>query len=96
MIALHRDPEGEKVFSRSAASQSPHDIVSGADKLRLSNSDQTVELLQTRVKQLELALSKHENTQMMNAQPMSKNTSKVTFSQDRNGQIEKQCQAMEL
>ena len=88
MVSLYGDPQGEKVFSKSVASQSH---VIGANKQQCSSDDQAIESLQTRVKELELALSKHENTQTLNVEPMSKNTSKVSFSQDRNGQMEQKC-----
>ena len=87
MVSLYRDPEGEKVFSKSVGSQSPH--VTGVEKRQLSIDDQTVASLQKRVKELEVALSKYENTQTLSTvEPMTKNTSKVSFSLDMNGQTE--------
>ena len=80
MVSLYCDPEGEKVFSNSVASQSAHVI--GLEK-QLNSNDQA---LQTRVKELELALSKYESTQIMNVDPMEKNASKVSFTQDENGE----------
>ena len=87
MASLYRDPEGEKVFSKSVASQSPY--VTGVEKPQLSIDDQAVASLQMRVKELEVALSKYENTQTLSTvEPMTKNTSKVSFSLDMNGQTE--------
>lgn len=86
MVSLYLDPQGEKVFSKSVASLSHQ--ATGADNHRLSSNDHTVESLQTRVKELELELSKYKNTQMFDSEPMSKKISKVSFSQDQNGQIE--------
>ena len=52
MVSLYRDPLGEKVFSKSGlTNHSPS--VTGAV------GDQTIASLQNRVKDLELALSKH-------------------------------------
>ena len=78
MISLYRDPLGEKVFSKSVASQSPH--ATG----RLDSNERTTESLQNKVKQLEVALSKCENSQNFNAESLSK---KMSFTQDVNGEI---------
>lgn len=87
MVSLYHDPEGEKVFSKSVDSQYPH--VTGVEKRQLSIDDQAVASLQMRVKELEVALSKYENTQIIpTVEPMTKNTSKVSFSLDMNGQKE--------
>jgi uncharacterized coiled-coil protein SlyX len=54
MISLYRDPLGEKVFSKSGlTNHSSNRSVTGAA------GDQTIASLQNRVKELELALSKH-------------------------------------
>ena len=54
MVSLYRDPLGEKVFSKSGlTNHSPTRSVTGAV------GDQTIASLQNRVKDLELALSKH-------------------------------------
>ena len=82
MVGLYRDPQGEKVFSKSAIT-SPY---TNGDKGKLGSSDQTVESLQTKVKELEAALSKYENTQISAVEPMGKTTSKVSFSTDGDGQ----------
>ena len=81
MVSLYCDPEGEKVFPNFVASQSAHVI--GLEKQQLNSNDQA---LQTRVKELELALSKYESTQITNVEPMKKNASKASFSWDENGE----------
>ena len=82
MLSLYRDPLGEKVFSKSVASQSPHATE------RLDSNDRTIETLQNKVKQLEVALSKYESSQNFNTEPLSKKTvSKVSFTQDEHGEI---------
>ena len=83
MVGLYRDPHGKKIFSKSAAAQH---ATAGTDKNRLSK-DQTIESLQVRVKELELALSKYDNPQTQNFEAVSKKTSKVSFTQDENGEI---------
>ena len=81
MVSLYCDPDGEKVFSNSVASQSAHVI--GLEKQQLNSNDQA---LQTRVKELELALSKYESIQITNVEPMKKNASIGSFSWDENGE----------
>ena len=81
MISLYCDPLGEKVLSKSVASQSSH--ATG----RLDSNDRTIESLQNKVKQLEVALSKCESSQNFNAEPPSTKISKVSFTQDENGDI---------
>ena len=78
MIGLHRDPEGESVFSRSIPSSSPHATTTEkGGQLQLDNS-RTIESLQNKVKELELALANQEGTE---PQHLERKTSKVTFNE---------------
>ena len=91
MISLYRDPLGEKVFSKSGmTNQSPNRSVASASKGQPEVADHTIASLQNRVKNLECALSKHENigTEIIDEESMIGNmkTSKaVSF---RNEQAE--------
>ena len=85
MVSLYHDPEGENVFSKSAISQS--NFLTNAEGGQLGSKDLgTIESLQSRVKELELELSRYENT-ISRAEPSTKKTTKVSFIED-NGEIE--------
>ena len=94
MISLYRDPLGEKVFSKSGlTNQSPNRSVTGMTNKEVGN--QTVVSLQNRVRDLELALSKHafENLATENGYDTDSmtdsikiRTKAVSFSQQGDGQ----------
>lgn len=65
MVSLHRDPEGENVFSRSTpgSSHSPtatSNVREKGQKGQQLESYREIESLQGQVKELQLALSKYE------------------------------------
>jgi hypothetical protein len=82
MVSLYRDPHGKKIFSKSAVAQH----ASGTNK---SRGSRTVESLEGRVKELESRLSKYDNPEIQNFEPMSEKTSEVpvSFVRDENGEI---------
>ena len=70
MVSVYRDPEGKNVFSASNHSSSP-DMAGNIEQ----GNNATIESLQCKVKELQLALSKYESEQP------NKRSSKVTFTE---------------
>lgn len=78
VVSLYHDPEGVNVFTRSTpTSNSPHDATDAGKKL--SESSCTVESLQSKVKELQLALSKYEPEMAGSSKLYEKRPSIVTF-----------------
>ena len=77
MVSLHHDPEGEKVFSKSFAS-SPHATSTEKTEQFHLDNNHTVESLQNKVKELELALA---NSEAVEPLARERSASKVTFSE---------------
>ena len=87
MVSLYRDPEGENVFSKSIISHDQSNFVTNADGGQLGSKDLgTIESLQSRVKELELEVSRYKNA-TSKADPLMKKSTKVSFIED-NGKIE--------
>ena len=74
MVVLYIDPEGENVFSRSYAS-SPHGTTEKG-QLQLE-STRTIENLQSKVYELQSALSKYDPDSKL----LERKSSKVTFNE---------------
>ena len=84
MISLHRDPEGENVFSKTALSSLSHASPNHSrNKEALKENEQLIESLRNRVKELESSLQQDETLDSSgdHSSDRKMSTSKVTFSE---------------
>ena len=82
MISLHRDPEGENVFSKTSPSTLSHTSLSNKEALK--EKERLIESLQNRVKELESSLQQDGMVDSGGADyagDRKLSVSKVTFSE---------------
>ena len=81
MISLHRDPEGEKVFSKTSPSLS-HVSMQG-NKEVLKENERLIETLRSRVKELETSLQQDRKWELSSESYNGRDERKcsVTFSE---------------
>ena len=83
MISLHRDPEGEKVFSKTSPSMSH--VSMQANKEALKENERVIETLRSRVKELETSLQQDGKSYLKGESDsgIDERKSSVTFSESK-------------